>query len=282
MLHYHYFWPTFYNDPKRIFQQAFERVFADIPIPREKEVHIYTVFNGGCELPAKAPNEIRISYSGEVFNLDPQLFDINLIMKTDDVKLRTVCFPLFIVESYVRNYWPLYMSPRPFTPKTNFCAFVVSNGKALTRLRFFQLLSKYKRVDSYGSVFHNTDIVPPAREDSENYLSFLGKHKFMICFENNSNDWYMTEKLHNAWLAGTIPIYWGCTSAPKWLNPRAFLYLQNDSMESMVNLVQQIIYLDTNDNAYMSMYNEPLVLNDYIPDDLNIEKIREKVRQLLR
>lgn len=283
MIHYHCFWSDFYYDPERLFQRFFEDLFGGIRLAEGKELRVCSVFNvsDARQLPSKTANEIRIAYSGEVFNLDPSFFDINLIMKADDSANRVVCLPLFIVESQVRNYWPRYMTSRPLAPKSNFCAFVVSNATSSVRIKFFQMLSQYKRVDSYGCALNNTGVRPPDRADHENYLAFLGKHKFCICFENNSNPWYLTEKLHNAWLGGTIPVYWGCTSAPKWLNPRAFLYLEDDSHDSMVKLVEKIKLLDTNDEAYMSIYREPLILSDKLPEVFNVENIRNKIRILI-
>ena len=79
---------------------------------------------------------------------------------------------------------------------------------------------------------NNTGIIAP--RDEEEYMRFLQQFKFMICFENTASPNYLSEKILNAWIGGTIPIYWGAANSIKWLNPKAFLYLEDDSDEVTV------------------------------------------------
>jgi hypothetical protein len=224
-------------------------------------------------------DKLSIQWSGEHYSRgDTQDFNLNLIMEETNIDKRVVCFPLFIIHRYGYDYWKTYRCVRPLEPKTHFCAFVVSNPTVHVRNTFFQYLSQYKAVASCGRAFNNINRRAP--DDIGEYLKFLQQFKFMICFENNSKPYYLTEKLSNAWLGGTIPIYWGCTNAQKWLNPKAFLYLKDDSEQSMRELIQQIIELDNDDTKYMEMYNQPLLIGD-IPDELNRDVIREHVRQVL-
>jgi hypothetical protein len=103
----------------------------------------------------------------------------------------------------------------------------------------------------------------------------------MLCFENSSSPNYLTEKLLNAWLGNTIPIYWGAANAVKWLNPKAFLYLEDTSYQSVHNLIEKIIELDNDHDKYMEMFNQPLILNNEIPHDLDIKTVIQKVNDIL-
>ena len=50
-----------------------------------------------------------------------------------------------------------------------------------------------------------TDVVLPLTIK----LKIISNHKFNIAFENSSYPGYVTEKITDAFIANTIPIYWG-------------------------------------------------------------------------
>ncbi|MCA9329774.1 FkbM family methyltransferase [Candidatus Saccharibacteria bacterium] len=134
------------------------------------------------------------------------------------------------------------------------------------RNRFFERLSGYKRVDSLGAYKHNVDFeVPPYNPLDEKawstYLDLLSTYKFIICFENQSVDYYLTEKLYNALEAGSVPIYWGCPHADELYNSSAFLQLKEESTGAMSALIELIKHLDTNDAAYNAMLQAPPLLD---------------------
>ncbi len=159
--------------------------------------------------------------------------------------------------------------------KRKFCSFVVSNGKAHSiREEFFKSLSAYKKVDSGGKYKNNIGGTPIADK-----LAFLSEYKFNIAFENSSTNGYLTEKLFDAKAAHSIPIYWGdptlknaINSSPDnniiWesyknlepqLNKKAFINISD--FNSIQEAIDFIIFLDSNDSAYMDMLNEPLLLD---------------------
>ena len=265
------FWSGFHNDPHNPLQQFFEGLFEGVG----GEIRVHSVFGPGPD--AAAGTRLLVSYSGEPYHHDPALFHLSLIMQPDDTGI--VCLPLFSVTSYERDYWPRYMEPRALSvPKTRFCAFVVSNPNAPLRNMFFERLSEYKRVDSCGQALNNYGSCAP--HDPPEYLGFLHRFKFMICFENTALPCYLTEKLHNAWLGGTIPIYWGASKSLEWLNPRAFLYLEEGASDGAISrLIDRVVELDNDDAKYMEVFREPLLLGHRIPDVMEFGNIRERVIQ---
>ena len=80
---------------------------------------------------------------------------------------------------------------------------------------FFDKLSTYKQVSSGGRFRNN---IGGAVADKK---AFQADHKFAIAFENTSYDGYCTEKLMEAFAAGTIPIYWGDPNVAKDFNPES-------------------------------------------------------------
>ena len=57
----------------------------------------------------------------------------------------------------------------------------------------------------------------------------LWKSMFSICIENSSNSGYHTEKVIDAFLSKTIPIYWGCTNLKELgYDPKGYIYCENE------------------------------------------------------
>ncbi len=140
-----------------------------------------------------------------------------------------------------------------------FCSFVYSQcgigAGSILRRDFCQALMKYKHVDCPGRVLHNMDAPELAkRGDAANWnsskLKFLSQYKFNIAFENSSIPGYITEKLMDAYLANTVPIYFGSEGdvAPF---PKESMICANDfpDFESLINRIKE---LDEDDDAYMA------------------------------
>lgn len=275
-IEYYAFWQGFYNSGAKSLKAFFEAILSG-----DRKYELHSVFPL-CNRKLTPPNEgvIKAHFSGEPFSDPPDGFDLNLVMEEDSREKKIVFCPLFAIGSYEHNYWPLYWTPRVYEPKkkTRFCAFVVSNRDAKIRNRFFEKLSAYKRVDSCGLAMNNCGGFCAPREG---YLEFLSQYKFMICFENTSKPYYITEKLHNAYLGGTIPIYWGCTNAKTWFNQNAFLQLEDTSEEAMDALIAKIIELDNDEEKYRNVFEELLLPSQEIPHDFRIETMRSKVDRLL-
>ena len=58
----------------------------------------------------------------------------------------------------------------------------------------------------------------------------LWNSMFSICIENSSNSGYHTEKIIDAFLSKTIPIYWGCTNLEELgYDPNGFIYCEDEN-----------------------------------------------------
>ncbi len=149
-------------------------------------------------------------------------------------------------------------------PKTRFCAFIYSNSEPKERQQFCQQLMAHKVVDCPGAVLSN---MPPFTEDVNltrymNKMRFLKSYRFTICFENRSHPRYMTEKLPNALMVGSIPIYWGCPLAGEYFNPARFINCHDyDSFDAVIERVLEIEH----DPALYRQYTEPPAV---LPDSM--------------
>lgn len=88
-------------------------------------------------------------------------------------------------------------------------------------------------------------------------FAFQQKHKFSIAFENTSYCGYCTEKIVEAFAAGTIPIYWGDPRVAEDFNENAFVNCHN--YETLDDIVARVKEIDENDKLCLSMLNESIV-----------------------
>lgn len=164
------------------------------------------------------------------------------------------------------NTYKLLSKPNPpkiFEKKKKFCVFIISNPNCEFRNSFFRKLSKYKKVDSCGKVLNNVNFSIPNR-DTKEYYDFLSEYKFMICFENQSQPNYLTEKLYNAMRGHVIPIYWGDPLVHNTFNKNSFINVTKNNMDASID---RIIELDNNNDKYLNMlsqeYVNPIFLQKY-------------------
>ncbi len=222
-----------------------------IEVDNNPDYVFYSVF--GCE--HIKYDCVRIFYSGENCRADFNFCDYAITFDYLDFEDRHLRYPLYLFyDSFKQNL----VSKRLDSNYTNrkFCSFVVSNGTSDSmRNAVFEALNTYKRVDSGGKYQNNVGFFVKDKQE------FISKYKFNIAFENSYTNGYITEKLFDAKAADCIPIYWGgaAREIKSWLNPKAFIDFYN--FKDVLELVEFVKYLDSNDSAYLEMLNEPLVLD---------------------
>ena len=83
------------------------------------------------------------------------------------------------------------------------------------------------------------------------------KYKYTICFENDLYPGYVTEKLLQAYITGTVPIYWGDLGKDNSINRKCFINLKDfSSTEDFVTFMNSM-----DDEAYNRMFEEPFLTN---------------------
>jgi hypothetical protein len=147
-----------------------------------------------------------------------------------------------------------------FARKTRFCDFVYSNPSCKMRNDFFELLSRYKRVDSGGALMNNMGgrIAGP-----DGKLALQGECKFTIAFENASHPGYVTEKIVDPLLARSVPIYWGSPRAAEELNPDCFINAHDYG--SMAEVARRVVELDRDDELYLKYLSAPCFPENKMP-----------------
>jgi hypothetical protein len=137
-----------------------------------------------------------------------------------------------------------------------FCNFVYTNNNLAdpARKHFFEKLSKYKKVDSGGAYLNNIG------RRVKDKLVFIKNYKFTIAFENSSLPGYTTEKIVNPMVVNSMPVYWGNPEIHLDFNKESFIYA-ND-FNSLDEVVEEVIRLDKDDNAYIEKLSKPWYTGD--------------------
>jgi hypothetical protein len=195
---------------------------------------------------------IRIFYSGE--NVRPNFEECDYAFSSDypvtERNFRMPLYGIFLNEQRIAHLSDRTRGDDSHPPiPDKFCNFLYSNPSARERIRFFKLLSRYRRVDSGGKVLNNLGY----RVDDK--MEFLKQYKFTIAFENSSWPGYTTEKLIQPLLAGSIPIYWGNPLVYRDFNPEAFVNCHD--YDSFDEVVEQIRRIDTDDDLYRKYREAP-------------------------
>ena len=121
---------------------------------------------------------------------------------------------------------------------------------------FFKELSRYKKVDSAGKYLNNMPGGKTISMKDGAKAKFQKHYKFSLSFENNAHKGYVTEKITDAFYAQTIPVYYGDPHVTDIFNHKAFINC-ND-YKSFEDVIKRIQWLDTHDEEYIKMINEPV------------------------
>jgi len=117
--------------------------------------------------------------------------------------------------------------PVPFSDRTHFCGFVVSNPTCTFRNEAFKMIHEYKPVDSGGSLYNNIGgplalKYPGGGSGDLSKYHFFSDRRFSISFENAQSPGYITEKVLHAKMAGCVPLYWGDSNTDDFV-PQSFV-----------------------------------------------------------
>lgn len=207
--------------------------------------------------------QVRIFISGENFTPDFNLVDYAISPYPISFADRSLYMPQFTEGLETRlDYFenPRHYDTDFLKTKTRFANFIASHESEYgIRGDFMKKLSEYKRVDSVGSYLNNTEDGKTVDFKNSSKIDFQKSCKFSLCFESTSNLGFCTEKLTDAFYAETIPVYYGDPDVGKIFNSKAFINCHD--YKNFDEVIEKIKELDSDDAAYLSMMNEP-ILND--------------------
>jgi len=283
------FWPGFASEHfKRFFPYVYEKY--DVVVSQDPEVVFYSLFapqwrphgdpaDRSNVARLRPGNYQRVFVTGE--NLEPDMesceFAMTFSALTDHPNhLR---LPLWVYENRGFGYAPTNLLKAADTDweqvarqKTAFCNFIYLHPVSF-REDTFKLLSQYKRVDSAGRCLNNMNgwTVPMVPNRLAGKLDFLRRYKFTLALENSIWPGYMTEKLVDPMLVGSIPIYIGDPLAHLSFNAESYVdFTRFANMKEMMEFVREV----DNDRAlYLKLLSAPHYRNNAVPDYARDENI---------
>ena len=146
------------------------------------------------------------------------------------------------------------------------------------RVKYFELISRYKRVDALGESCKNTEVSTSRHinNETETYndiaIELYKNYKFVIAVENKDEDGYNTEKIINPIIANSIPIYWGHKKVFDYINKKRVIYIPDYTDQQLLEVIKK---LDDDDNLYNNVINESIYVDDSKKPD-EIEKQLQK------
>ena len=152
-----------------------------------------------------------------------------------------------------------------------FCNYIYHNHLAdPMRADFFKALSQVGFVDSLGRDMKNSEMEITPRKNGDwrrGKIDAAKRFKFSICFENSHVDGYITEKLIDAYIAQTIPIYWGSHILEEGMNKDALILIHGRS--DFPQAIEKIIQIENDPEKFQHMVNQPLFEGGEFPEPLS-------------
>ena len=107
------------------------------------------------------------------------------------------------------------------------------------------------------------------KESIINKFEFFGSYKFTIAMENSEGDGYISEKIVDSFLAGTIPIYYGDYMIDEYINPKTYILIKGEKdIKAKIKYIKEI---DNNDQLYKKILKENVLIDKNIVIDTHKE-----------
>lgn len=229
----------------------------------------------------------KIFYYGENLNSYPPYNNIELLKSKFDIiagfkytnkKEKIYRFPLWLIYypfynfndkennivSYIENNY--YNNIRKY--KALFGTLISRHDRGGQRKKIYRILSNYHKIYCAGDFNNNTKKIGKTQKEKIDYIS---NSLYNICPENSIYEGYVTEKIFQAFEAGTIPLYWGHDLPEKdILNKNKYCFCK---VEDNNILKQQIHDVVLNRNKYIEgkIFNDKAknVIETYYNDLIN-------------
>lgn len=227
-------------------------------------IEFFSVWNNVRKKAQDSKAAIKVFFTGECVHSDVfsefnefEDYFLNIVDVSfgfDDIK----------AENYIRYpLWILYLFDQPefskdkikqridkinsdfskkaLAQKTKDCAIIARHDKNGIRSTIFEAAQNAGlRISSAGSWNHNDDSL--WNDFSNDKQKYLEQFRYTICPENFDYDGYVTEKLFQAFLSGTIPLYWGSNNKPEpeVINPKAVLFFDKSNNDEFVERIKEL------------------------------------------
>lgn len=214
--------------------------------------------------------QVRIMVNGENYIPDFNLVDYSISRYPIQFGDRNFYLPGCV---YPISHWlELAKKDRDydqaFLRQKRYFANFISSHESENGLRggFFKKLCEYKRVESPGSYLNNMPDAAPVQWGNSSKTDFQRQCKFTLCFESTAHYGFITEKITDAFYSDTIPVYYGSANITEIFNKDAFINCADyDSFDTVIEKIKE---LDQDDEKYLAMLRQPILVDPEYPQRL--------------
>ena len=218
--------------------------------------------------------QVRIMYSGENYIPDFNLIDYAISPYPIQFGDRHFQLPACV---WPRDHWTELarknrggVTAEDVRKKTKFANFIASHeSEGNIRGDFFKKLNQYKRVESAGTYLNNMPNGSTVDWLDGSKAELQKSCKFTLCFESTNHYGFVTEKIMDAFYSDTIPVYYGSSTVTEIFNKDAFINCAD--YPSFDAVIERIKELDQDDEKYLQMLRQPILVDPDYPERLERE-----------
>jgi hypothetical protein len=241
---------------------ALLRHYYDVRIvpQREADYLFFSVFSGDHHAEARK-DTIKILLTGESYCPDFNACDYAISFEYLTCGDRHLRHPLYLLYPDAKRLGSLpEVTGEALRARPHFCNFIYSNGAAEPeRDALFHALNRRKPVMSAGRHLNNTQSADAAFPGLHPFLAkrrYMEASHFSLAVENSAHPGYVTEKIADAFLSRTIPIYLGDPRVCEEFNPGTFIHARD--FAGPEELADFVMALDSDEARMLPMLNAPV------------------------
>ena len=213
-------------------------------LPEADAVVFHIPDMGDIDKLPKSAGQIWVAWSMESEAHYPQLLDPGFMARFD---LRMT---YHLDADIVAPYFMLMVDElrTPPCPKSELACYFSSSGNDHSgRTAYVRELMRHMEVHSYGHTLRNR--VLEEDKGTETKLKTIAGYKFTLAFENASTVDYVTEKLFEPLMAGSVPVYLGAPNVAEFA-PGEHCFIDVNDFEGPEELAVYLKRLDNDEAAY--------------------------------
>ncbi len=204
-------------------------------------------------------------------------YDLILGFKYTNLNKKILRFPLWLAfynfydiktDNNILNFIETQYKNNVLKKKKIFASIVARHDRGGQRIKIIKELEKYGNVASPAPFYNNTNKIGPSKIDKINYIS---TSCYNICPENSKGEGYFTEKIFQAFEAGTIPIYWAIDLPEKdIINTNKYCFCNIENKEDMSKSIEDVVkFPEKYLKGKLFTDNAKNIVNSYYEDLIN-------------
>lgn len=268
-VYFHVFWSGFFERTNAVhvdfFKNLLEGIFEKniiLGTREDSDILFETVFEPS--IVKEKSWKYKFLFCGEsrlLYNTD----DYDIVFNSKRNEKNTINMPEFIPYIYCNYPIDWLESKHLMVKDENKCeipiASIISNDSFSIRNWLLSWLMSHIPVVNFGTFMNNVGGLISFKYNSKEFSNILKQFHFIVAFENSVDDTYITEKIFHALISDTIPIYFGSNNITDYINKDRILIIQKGDVESVNKVINEILYLLNNKEAYNKKIRQPIFTN---------------------